>query len=333
LKYCLLGGRLRQHFLRSTVRYRTFFTERSSSMTTCRGAGYSILLLAAIVSLPMRPLAAQVEGNSNSERYLRLDDGLYELNADGTYHKVEGNGGSGSRQPTPSRPAAGSSSGQYSANERFMRLDDGLYERGADGTYTKVDERRMQQQSQSGGSGASSTSNDPRWQQQYGGQDEWDDGSRRYNRPPQWNNNQQQWSNNRPQQWNNNQQQWSNNNKNQNDLRQLGIFLNALGNAIENGNGGGQQQGFQQQGFQQQRPPRPNNFVQPQPRPPRPNNNFVQPQPRPQFQIQEPRPVPQPQPQPQPQVVIQPPQPNKKAPAVDRTITDAIEKGGMNLTK
>lgn len=285
-------------------------------MKTFHGTGWSILLLAAILLPPMRPLAAQVEGNSSSERYLRLDDGLYELNADGTYHKVEGNGGSGSRQPAPSRPAAGSSSGQYSGNERFMRFDDGLYERGADGTYTKVDERRMQQQSQSGGYGASSTSNDPRWQQQYGGQQQWQNGrpqqgnmqwnQQQYNRPQQWNNNQQQWNNGRPQQFN--QQQWSNNNNNQNDLRQLGAFLNALGNAIENGNGGGQQQGFQQQGFQQQRPPRPNSFVQPQPRP------QVQ-----QFQMQQPRPVPQPQPQ--PQVVIQPPQPNKKAPAVERQST------------
>jgi len=161
-------------------------------------------LVACGLCMLAAPLAAQ-------DRYLRLDDGLYELNADGTYHKVEGATASSPRpSSSSSRPATSSSSGQFTGQERFIRFDDGLYERMADGTYTKADERRLtQSQSQSGRYGSSSTSSDPRWQQQFGRQDQWD------NQPEQWfDGRPQQWSNNgRPPQWNNNvgPQQWNNN--------------------------------------------------------------------------------------------------------------------------
>jgi hypothetical protein len=171
-------------------------------------------LLAAAIGLSAIPLAAQ-------DRFLRLDDGLYELNADGTYHKVQGSTANAPRpQSSPSRPAASSSSsGQFTGQERFMRFDDGLYERMADGTYTKVDDRRLtQSQSQPGRYGASSTSTDPAWQRQFGRQNQWDNESEQWfdDHPQQWSNNgrPQQWSNNgRPQQWSNNgrPQQWSNN--------------------------------------------------------------------------------------------------------------------------
>lgn len=168
------------------------------------------IVVTAGLYLMAGPLAAQ-------DRYLRLDDGLYELNADGTYHKVERSTAS---TPQPSavsaRPTTDSSAGRYTGQERFMRFDDGLYERMADGTYTRVDERRLKQsQSQSGRYGASSTSTDPRWQQQFGRQNQRDNEPEQWfdNRPQQWNNQSQQWNNNRPQQWNNQSQQWSNNNR------------------------------------------------------------------------------------------------------------------------
>jgi hypothetical protein len=273
-------------------------------------------LLAAAIGLSAIPLAAQ-------DRFLRLDDGLYELNADGTYHKVQGSTANAPRpQSSPSRPAASSSSsGQFTGQERFMRFDDGLYERMADGTYTKVDDRRLtQSQSQPGRYGASSTSTDPAWQRQFGRQNQWDNESEQWfdDQPQQWSNNgrpqqwsdngrPQQWSNNgRPQQWSNNgrPQQWSNNgrpqqwnnNQPQEELRQLGTFLNALGGAVQNGGGG--------------RPPRPN--FQPQP------NGF---QAQPNFQ---PHPVPQPQPQPAPQ-------PSPRPPAVDQRLQQGGNQSGFKL--
>jgi len=183
-------------------------------MALFRGFGASLLVLATALGLPSRPLAAQSlpQGNPGVDRFLWLDDGLYELNADGTYHKAKASSAASAPQPSTSQPqpATSPSSGRYTGQEQFMRFDDGLYERMADGTYTKVDERRqMQQQSRSGQYGASSTSMDPGWQQQYGRQEQWNN-----NRPQQWSNNQsQQWNNNRPQQWSNNNrpQQWNNN--------------------------------------------------------------------------------------------------------------------------
>jgi hypothetical protein len=306
------------------VHHLSGFSLKGFFMAIFRGFGASLLVLAAAVWLPIRPLAAQSvsQGNPGVDRYLRLDDGLYELNADGTYHKVKASSAASAPPPSTSqpRPATSSSSGRYTGQEQFMRFDDGLYERMADGTYTKVDERRqMQQQSQSGRYGASSSSMDPGWQQQYGRQEQWNN-----SRPQQWSNNgrpqqwsnggSQQWSNNgRPQQWSNGgSQQWSNNgrpqqwnnggsqqwnNSNQEDLRQLGQFLNALGGAIQNGNGN--------------RPPRPS--FQPQPSF-QANQNF-------QPQVQ-----PQPQPQAQPQ---RPPQPQR--PAVDPLLQQGGNQSGFNL--
>jgi hypothetical protein len=189
------------------------FLPKGFSMTL-RVFGASLLVSAAAMWVPVRPLAAQSfsQGNPGVDRYLRLDDGLYELNADGTYHKAKASSAASAPPPSTSqpRPATSPSSGRYTGQEQFMRFDDGLYERMADGTYTKVDERRqMQQQSQSGRYGVSSTSMDLGWQQQYGTQEQWNN-----NRPQQWSNNpSQQWNNNRPQQWSNNNQpqQWSNN--------------------------------------------------------------------------------------------------------------------------
>lgn len=271
---------------------------KGTPMTMKRGFSSAGLVLAAALWLPALPLAAQSvgQGNPGVDRYLRLDDGLYELNADGTYHKV--NSASAANPPRASSPSrsAASSSGSFTGQERFMRFDDGLYERMADGTYSKADERRQMQQSQSGGYGASSTSLDRGWQQQFGPPQQWNNQPQQQwnnGRPQQWINNQpQQWNSNRPQQWNNRPQQW-NNNSNQEDLRQLGQFLNALGGVIQNGGGG--------------RPPRPSQpSFQPQP-------NFqgqtnVHPQPMPQAP---PRPVPSP---------IQPPKPSPRPPATNTYI-------------
>jgi hypothetical protein len=175
-------------------------------------------LVASGFCLLAAPLAAQ-------DRYLRLDDGLYELNADGTYHKVQRSTTTSPRlSGGSSRPATTSSTGRFTGQERFIRFDDGLYQRMADGTYTKVEERRLtQSQSQSGRYGASSTSTDPRWQQQFGHQhitvpsSEWSDNSRPpqwSNRPPQWSNRPPQWSNNsRPPQWNNSRPPQANNSR------------------------------------------------------------------------------------------------------------------------
>lgn len=196
-------------------------------MTHASARGIRWLLITGVFCLPAVPSAAE-------DRYLRLEDGLYELNADGTYHKVQGAGtnaprpAAGSSRPTasssPNRPSR--SSNQFSGQERFMRFNDGLYERMADGTYTKVDERR---QTQSSRYGASSTSMDPNWQREFG-------------RPPQqWSNGgqSQQW-NNRPQQRNGQSQQWSNrsqqrNDQNQQAARELGILLNVIGGVIQEG--------------------------------------------------------------------------------------------------
>ena len=84
------------------------------------------------------------------EQYITLDDGLYALQADGTYSKVEG------KRPQPHThthsgnhvhdhgTAVRPSGGGAQQNGKYLRLDDGLYALQADGTYSKVEGKRPQ---------------------------------------------------------------------------------------------------------------------------------------------------------------------------------------------
>ena len=130
------------------------------------------------------------------EQYITLDDGLYALQADGTYSKVEGkrpqphththshNQGAGGR-PNASVPPR---------NEKYLRLDDGLYVLQSDGTYMRAQDMPR----------PVSPGNRPNSNNQQAWQDDgWDDEGNGWNQP-QWQNDgrrpqpQPQWTDNRP---------------------------------------------------------------------------------------------------------------------------------------
>jgi hypothetical protein len=83
-------------------------------------------------------------GTQQNAKYLRLDDGLYALQADGTYSKVEGkrpqsdthtqSGNHVHDHGTAVRPSGGGTQ----QNGKYLRLDDGLYVLQSDGTYMRA---------------------------------------------------------------------------------------------------------------------------------------------------------------------------------------------------
>jgi len=103
------------------------------------------IALLSLHAVGLTPVAFAVE--LPLEQYIDLDDGRYELQADGTYSKV-----GGYRPPSPANThnhthnhtQLPSSGGQVipsrpRQNEKYLRLDDGLYVLQSDGTYAKAD--------------------------------------------------------------------------------------------------------------------------------------------------------------------------------------------------
>lgn len=77
-------------------------------------------------------------GSKQNEQYIRLDDGLYALQSDGTYSKVD----RPQPQPQPHNRVLPQGNGTRpspapQANEKYLRLADGVYVLQSDGTYAK----------------------------------------------------------------------------------------------------------------------------------------------------------------------------------------------------
>jgi len=124
------------------------------------------------------------------EQYITLDDGLYALQADGTYSKVEGkrpqshththngnhvhdqNGNHVHDHGTSVRPSGGGAQ----QNAKYLRLDDGLYVLQSDGTYMRAQDVPR----------PVSPGNRPNSNNQQAWQDDnWDDDGNGWNQP-QW---------------------------------------------------------------------------------------------------------------------------------------------------
>lgn len=142
------------------------------------------------------------------EQYITLDDGLYALQADGTYSKVEGkrpqshththngnhvhdqNGNHVHDHGTSVRPGGGGAQ----QNAKYLRLDDGLYVLQSDGTYMRAQD--MPRPVSPGN--RPNSNNQQAWQD-----DNWDDDGNGWNQP-QWQDDgrrpqpQPQWPDNRP---------------------------------------------------------------------------------------------------------------------------------------
>ena len=143
------------------------------------------------------------------EQYITLDDGLYALQADGTYSKVEGNRPQSLMQTHTGNHVHDNSTlvrpngGGPQQNGKYLRLDDGLYVLQSDGTY-------MLAQNVPGPvwpGNRPNSNNQQVWQddgrrpQQQWQDDGWDDDGNGWNQP-QWQGNdyrpQPQWINNLP---------------------------------------------------------------------------------------------------------------------------------------
>jgi len=100
-----------------------------------------LLVVAALVTAACPGRGVPIDDESpqpglDPERFVRLDDGLYELGSDGLYHKVLDPAAEGLRPPVVPQPVPG----RPDEPQRYLRLDDGLYELGRDGTYHKVED-------------------------------------------------------------------------------------------------------------------------------------------------------------------------------------------------
>lgn len=198
------------------------------------------------------------------EQYITLDDGLYTLQADGTYSKVEGkrpqaHAHTHNHDHVHDHGAGGRpSAGVPQQNEKYLRLDDGLYVLQSDGTYMRAQDvprpaspgyrpnSNNQQVWQNGGRRPQPQRQDNDWDDDDNGwnQPQWQNGGRRPQPQPQW-----QGNGYRPQpQWQNNGNMRPNRPSNNQDAAAFGNFIQGLSNAINQS---------------QVRPPRPAPFVQP----------------------------------------------------------------------
>ena len=211
------------------------------------------------------------------EQYITLDDGLYALQADGTYSKVEGkrpqphththsgnhvhdqngnhvhthngnhvhdqNGNHVHDHGTSVRPSGGGAQ----QNGKYLRLDDGLYVLQSDGTYMRAQDvpRPVSPGNRPNSNNQQAWQNGGRRPQQQWQDDGWDDDGNGWNQPQRQNGGrrpqpQQQWTDNRPVR--------PNRPSNNEDAAAFGNFIQGLSNAINQS---------------QVRPPRPAPFVQP----------------------------------------------------------------------
>jgi len=222
---------------------------------------FSFLAACAVVIGSVGGLATRAVAEPPLEQYITLDDGLYALQADGTYSKVEG------RRPQPQSrvhhdhhhhqgEAVPQSGGKY------LRLDDGLYVLQSDGTYMRAEDMPRPQRPVPSGSGQGGNwvqgGNGQSWQggqripQQQWQNNGWNNQNNGWNNQNNgwnnqnngWNNqnngwnqqsngwnNQQQWQNNgrRPQQ--NGRQNWQNNQNAAQNAAAIGAFIQGLSNA------------------------------------------------------------------------------------------------------